>query len=676
MALWALLSGPAYPAEPIRLKETMTDFNIGLRTDIFEDRTAKLGIGDISGAGGSALPWVPSTIQSINRGFSSSAIWIRFTVANPGKKKIDWYLEVGYPQLDFIDCFIPADDGKFALKQEGDHYAFGHREVNHRNFIFSGVSEPGSSKTCYMKVRSSGPITVPLSLWTPDRFYENVTIEQPVIWLYYGLLISMIIFNLFLFVSIRDRNYLYYVLFLVNLILFTMSLNGLSYEYLWPDSIWWTNRAMPVLISTTLFFGGLFCKMFLDFKKTLPIANRLIMFFMGLAVLGVAFGFTLPYEFAIKYAIISVAASAIPFLGGIYLSFRRYRPAHFFIIAFSGVLVGNVIYAMKAMGLLPHNVFTNWSNQMGYAWQAVLLALGITDQINTMKNRLSDLNANLEVKVSERTEELRSAMEELSVTNSQLVETRDALWGEMQLAKKIQTVLLPERPALLNYELSAHMDPAAEVGGDYYDIINVDGKDWIVIGDVSGHGVQSGLIMMMVQTAIRLSVNRDPGLRPSELLMAINKTITDNIRLISADKYMTINVFAVLENGAFRFSGLHQDIMIYRTAAGTAELVETNGIWLGLYDDIHGMVRDETLTLGVGDCMLIYTDGITEAWRAGSVPHRRDPASEMFGAERLREVFRGSAPGGTDGVKKAILEALLGYELDDDITMVVIRRTG
>lgn len=664
------------PAEPVSLQDTMTDFNIGLKTDIFEDTTAKMGIDDISGMNGPAATWVPSKKKSLNLGFSASALWIRFSVTNPEKKKIDWFLEIGYPQLDFIDLYIPGNDGKFILKQEGDHYAFSHREVSHRNFIFTGSSAPGTTKTCYLKIRSNGPLTVPLSLWTPAEFYNNVTLEQPMIWIYYGLLISMIIYNLFLYVSIRDKNYLYYVLFLVSLILFTMSLNGLSYEYLWPDSTWWTNKAMPVLISTTLFTGGLFCKTFLDFKKTLPAAERLILFSMALALLGIVFGFTLTYEFAIKYAIVTVSASAIPLLGGIYLSFRRYRPAYFFIIAFSGVLIGNVIYAMKAMGFLPHNVFTNWSFQMGYAWQAVLLALGITDQINTMKNRLADLNVNLEEKVSERTEELHTAMEELSVTNARLIETRDALWGEMELAKKIQTVLLPSRPRLSNYELSAYMDPADEVGGDYYDIINVDGREWIIIGDVSGHGVQSGLIMMMVQTAIRLSVNQDPGRSPSELLVAINKTITDNIRLVSPDKYMTINVFAVLENGVFRFSGLHQDIMIYRSASGTAELVETSGIWLGLYEDITGLVRDDLLTLNVGDCMLIFTDGITEAWRKGSIEHQRDPSSEMFGNERLKSVFSGAAPGGTDVIKKAILEELRTFDLNDDITMVIVKRTG
>ncbi|MCP4610029.1 MAG: response regulator, partial [Planctomycetes bacterium] len=116
--------------------------------------------------------------------------------------------------------------------------------------------------------------------------------------------------------------------------------------------------------------------------------------------------------------------------------------------------------------------------------------------------QLLDINRNLEQKVQIRTEEINEQKEEISAQRDQIIKARDAIWGEMELAKKIQTVLLPEEPKISGYEIAAHMEPADEVGGDYYDVINFEGKDWLVIGDVSGHGVPSGLVMMMVQTAI------------------------------------------------------------------------------------------------------------------------------------------------------------------------------
>ena len=122
-------------------------------------------------------------------------------------------------------------------------------------------------------------------------------------------------------------------------------------------------------------------------------------------------------------------------------------------------------------------------------------AIGIANQ------KLREYANNLELMVNDRTSELESAMNELQHSNDELSEARDKLWSEMALAKKIQTTLIPENPALEDYEISTCLIPASEVGGDYYDVINGD-NDWIVIGDVSGHGVSAGLIMMMVQSCL------------------------------------------------------------------------------------------------------------------------------------------------------------------------------
>ncbi len=285
----------------------------------------------------------------------------------------------------------------------------------------------------------------------------------------------------------------------------------------------------------------------------------------------------------------------------------------------------------------------------------------MVDKISSSEKELADYANNLEKKVEERTTEL-------SESNEKLKTAMDALWGEMELAKKIQTALIPTNPKIIGYDISAYMLPADEVGGDYYDIINVDGRDWIIIGDVSGHGVPAGLIMMMVQTSIHSVLSHNPEMDPSKLINFVNKTIYENIQKLGENKYMTLTVLACVENGVFHFSGLHQDILVYRKNSGQVESVETDGIWLGVVDNIDNMNADHSLTLQPGDTLLLYTDGITESSLISNVE------SSEYGEEKLFNVFKSCGSLTAKDIKLSILSSLKEYKQKDDISMVIIKR--
>ncbi|MBN2159263.1 MAG: SpoIIE family protein phosphatase [Spirochaetes bacterium] len=289
----------------------------------------------------------------------------------------------------------------------------------------------------------------------------------------------------------------------------------------------------------------------------------------------------------------------------------------------------------------------------------------LVSDVEKMRKSIKDLTENLEGLVKERTKELQAAMEELTATNEELTRTRDALWGEMQLAKKIQQVLLPSKPLLEGYDVAVFLKPTDEVGGDYYDVITVEGAEWIVIGDVSGHGVTAGLVMMMVQTAIHTVLSRYPDMTPTDLLTTVNKTIAKNIERLGESKYMTITVIASRKQGKFFFAGLHQDIMIYRAKTKSVDLVETRGMWLGIESDISNMNCDDEFSIEQGDCVLLYTDGVVEA---------TDKKGDMFGDARLVEKFKRVGSKGVNDIKNGILDSLEEYTQHDDIALVVFKR--
>ncbi|MCP4345609.1 MAG: SpoIIE family protein phosphatase [Desulfobacterales bacterium] len=235
---------------------------------------------------------------------------------------------------------------------------------------------------------------------------------------------------------------------------------------------------------------------------------------------------------------------------------------------------------------------------------------------------------------------------------------------EMELAEKIQTALLPKKLKISGYEIAASMHPSDKVGGDYYDLITVGNFDWIVIGDVSGHGVAAGLVMMMVQTAIHTILIQNPEVQPSQLLSVINKTIYENVIKMDEHKHMTILVIACGKDGIFNFSGLHEDILLWRADTGKVEVIETCGMWIGLEPDISKLLQENEFRMETGDCIVLYTDGITEAWNGG----------DLFGDDRLIKIVESSGGKSVSEIHAAVLDAIEDYEKPDDVTLFVMKR--
>ncbi|OQX23349.1 MAG: hypothetical protein BWK80_26435 [Desulfobacteraceae bacterium IS3] len=278
------------------------------------------------------------------------------------------------------------------------------------------------------------------------------------------------------------------------------------------------------------------------------------------------------------------------------------------------------------------------------------------EELDQQNVRLQSVNAEL----GERTAEL-------TVAKDRAETVAKALWSEMELARKIQTVLLPKNPLISGYEIAVSMDPAEEVGGDYYDVISVGGFDWIVIGDVSGHGVTAGLVMMMVQTSIHTLLIQNPESPTSHLLSVVNRAIYENLVKMDESKHMTIVVIACGKNGFFDFSGLHDDMLLRCAETRKVETIKTDGMWIGLEADISEMLPASEFRMGMGDCIVLFTDGITEAWGKDG---------KMFGKERLANVIGEFGDKPASEIHAAILDALKDYDKQDDVTLFVMKRTS
>jgi sigma-B regulation protein RsbU (phosphoserine phosphatase) len=254
---------------------------------------------------------------------------------------------------------------------------------------------------------------------------------------------------------------------------------------------------------------------------------------------------------------------------------------------------------------------------------------------------------------------------EVARSHDQLKRT-EALRRELQIAQALQTDILPRSPELAGFEVAARMKPAENVGGDLYDILSFPDTFWLLIGDVSGHGLQSGLVMLMAQAAAYSAISSHPDCTPREVIGAVNRVLHENVRRrMRHDDYLTLMVARHAGDGRFVAAGAHQPLFLAR-AGGRVDVLEPPGPWCGVMEDIELRTPQFEFQLDPGDLLCLITDGIVEARGAGD---------DLYGQDRLTELLarrRASAPDVLGDIFSSV-EAFAATQ-EDDMTAVVLKR--
>jgi len=296
------------------------------------------------------------------------------------------------------------------------------------------------------------------------------------------------------------------------------------------------------------------------------------------------------------------------------------------------------------------------------------LARAFNHMSETLKSSFDQLEAN----VKERTQQLEQANIEISQLNGQLKEENIRMGAELHVTRQLQQMLLPkeaELNAIDELDISGFMEPASEIGGDYYDVLQQGKHIKIGIGDVTGHGLESGVLMLMVQTAVRTLLINNLN-HPEEFLSVLNNTLYKNIQRIDSDKSLSLSLIDYKE-GSLSLSGQHEEVLLV-SAAGEIKRIDTIdlGFPIGLEADISEFVDQHQVDLNLGDGLVLYTDGITES---------ENQTGEYYGIERLCEVISQTWENNT---AKAIQEAIISdvyehindHHIYDDITLLVVKK--
>lgn len=302
----------------------------------------------------------------------------------------------------------------------------------------------------------------------------------------------------------------------------------------------------------------------------------------------------------------------------------------------------------------------------------------VAQSFNQMAGRLQEAftdleaaNTELEHRVEQRTLELKQANAEITKLNDQLKAENVRLGTELEVARRLQQMILPkanELEQIPGLDIAGFMESAEEIGGDYYDVLQHNGSIKIGIGDVTGHGLSSGVLMLMVQTAVRtLLIHNETD--PIKFLTTLNRTIYDNVQRMNSHKNLTLTLLDY-QAGMLRLSGQHEELIVVR-ADGTIERIDTIdlGFPLGLERDISAFISETNISLNSHDIAVLYTDGVVEAMNS-----RR----EQYGLERFCQILQQSAHKSAREIQQAVIEDVWrhveGEKQQDDITLVVLKQ--
>lgn len=295
----------------------------------------------------------------------------------------------------------------------------------------------------------------------------------------------------------------------------------------------------------------------------------------------------------------------------------------------------------------------------------------MAQQLHESFNALDAANQELEQRVLARTAELNVANQEITHLNDRLNAENLRMKAELDITRQLQQMILPKEEELSQIprlEIAGFMEPAAEVGGDYYDVLTHNGSVKIGIGDVTGHGLESGVLMIMVQTAVRtLLANNETD--PTNFLNVLNQVIYDNVQRMNSDKNLSLALLDY-QDGILSLSGQHEEMIVVRSG-GQVERIDTIdlGFPIGLEADISDFIAQTYVQLAAGDIVVLYTDGITEAENISGV---------CYGVEQFCEVISHNWQQSAEGMRQAVIEDVWRHigkqKIYDDITLLVLKQ--
>ena len=393
--------------------------------------------------------------------------WFRLDVTNQSASS-SLFLDITYSNLSEVTCYR-IDSGKAVLLgKDGNAVETDSIQRKSTHFIFNLQLPVGAQGKYLLHINSRHPIIVPAYVHTYEGLNESLNVQTLVVGIYMGVMLVMLLYNLFIFSATRDRNYLLYIFYIFFLTLAQSTLAGYGFRFLWPDNFWVNRYAVVITSSLSAIAGLLFTMQFLQTSINTIRFHRIMQALIAIYVLGMLLSI-FSNDLSISYHILNYNGGAVVLIvlsTSIYLVTKGYRPAKFYILAWAFFLISFLILILRNLAFLPYNDFTTYIIYVGSSFEVALLAIALADKINNLRKEkelsqaeslrnlqeneklIINQNALLEQKVNARTEELLKTNENL---NSAMDELKDA---QIQLVDAEKMASLGQLTAGIAHEIN------------------------------------------------------------------------------------------------------------------------------------------------------------------------------------------------------------------------------
>ncbi|WP_250463315.1 diguanylate cyclase [Microbulbifer litoralis] len=357
------------------------------RLRLLEDPQGKLDFGQVRSPefGDRLQPW---NRAAANFGYTSSTYWVAFTLRNPTDNPLSLLVRQDYPLIDYLDFWAPDGRGGWRHISTGDRRAFSSRPLVLRDFVFPVALPPASERTYYLRYETQGALNIGLAVSSESAFLARMSVEQFLLGIYYGGFLVLVLYNLFLFIAVRDRAYVYYMGYALSYGLYFAVINGVAFHFAWPDNPWLGNWSLIVLLALSLVFATRFAREVCTAAQLAPRIDRIARAIQFMLIPMLAVAPLVGYRPVVTaFTVFALLVGLLLFAMGTVSVIRGSVSARYFMMGWATLIASVIIYILKTFGLLPHNGFTHNAFQVAALIEMVLLSLALGARVRLIRKR-------------------------------------------------------------------------------------------------------------------------------------------------------------------------------------------------------------------------------------------------------------------------------------------------